>query len=297
MDYMHKTFAIEVASFEQWQERSRKNNFFELVYILDGKGSQSVNYVEYPYQKNGIFLLPAAKCHQYIIKEPTKFLFVRFTGSYFITGQNDQIDYSCWFSRLNFIMGNHSHHPGELIDDPNDRVQVKRLLDVILFEYELQKTCSAFIIQNTLVSILGVICRNIQRRVLKGRTFIDSKFADLLNFISFNILDSDKLSVSYLSEKFHIAETYFSEYFRRNASERFQDYVIKSRLRIAESRARYTELPLQDIALELGFTDSSHLNKMMKRHFGKGMREIRKGAAIQPLEAKTRITDRFTNIL
>jgi len=176
-------------------------------------------------------------------------------------------------------MGNHSHHPGELIDDPNDRAQVKRLLDVILFEYELQETCSAFIIQNTLVSILGVICRNIQRRVLKGRTFVDSKFADLLNFISFNILDADKLSVSYLSEKFHIAETYFSEYFRRNASERFQDYVIKSRLRIAESRARYTELPLQDIALELGFTDSSHLNKMMKKHFGKGMREIRKEMA------------------
>lgn len=185
MDYLHKTFAIEVVSFEHWRERSRKNNFFELVYILDGQGSQSVNYVEYPYQKNGIFLLPAAKCHQYIIKEPTKFLFVRFTGSYFIPGANDQVDYSCWFSRLNYIMGNHSHHPGELIDDPN----------------------------------------------------------------------------------------------RRNASERFQDYVIKSKLRIAESRARYTELPLQDIAFELGFTDSSHLNKMMKKHFGKGMREIRKEMA------------------
>lgn len=277
MDYMYNTFAIEVASFEEWRERSRKNNFFELVYVLEGTGSQSVNYVEYPYQKNGIFLLPTAKCHQYLIKEPTKFLFVRFTGTYFVPGANDQIDYSQWFSRLNFIMGNHGHHPGELIDDANDKMQVKRLLDVILFEYELKEICSAFIIQNTLVSILGVICRNIQKRVLKGRTFVDSKFADLLNFISFNMLDPDKLSVSYLSEKFHIAETYFSEYFRRNASERFQDYVIKSKLRIAESRALYTELPLGDIALELGFTDSSHLNKMMKKYFGKGMREIRSG--------------------
>lgn len=281
MDFIHDTFAIEVASFEEWQNRNRKNSFFELVYILDGTGSQSVNYVKYPYQQNGIFLLPTAKCHQYIINEPTKFLFIRFTSGYFTPGANDQVDYSQWFSRLNFIMGNHSYHPGELIDDPNEKSQVKRLLDVILFEYEHKGPCYAFIIQNTLVSILGVICRNIQRRILKGRTFTDTKFADLLNFISFNIMDPDKLSVSYLSEKFNVAETYFSEYFSRNASERFQDYVIKSRLRIAESRAQYTDLPLQNIALELGFTDSSHLNKMMKKHFDKGMREIRKGKIIE----------------
>ncbi|WP_442591879.1 AraC family transcriptional regulator [Pedobacter sp. AW31-3R] len=277
MEHLHDVFALEVAEFQEWKERSRKNNFFEIVYVLDGSGSQSVNYVQYPYRKNDTFLLPTAKCHQYIIKEPTKFLFVRFTASYFVPAVNDRVDYSQWFSRLNFIIGNHHHHPGELIDDPHDRTQVKRLLDVILMEYESRDICSAFIIQNTLVSILGVICRNIQRKVLKGRRFTDSKFADLLNFISFNILDADKLSVPYLSEKFHIAESYFSEYFRRNASESFQDYVIKSKLRIAESRARYTELPLKQIALELGFTDSSHLNKLMKKHFGKGMREIRSG--------------------
>jgi AraC-like DNA-binding protein len=230
MDYTHSTFAIEVATFDEWKARSRKNNFFELVYILDGNGSQSVNYVEYPYQEGGIFLLPTAKCHQYIIRESTKFLFVRFTIGYFIPDTGDQVDYSSWFSRLNFIMGNHNHHPGELIENPGDRQQVKRLLDVILLEHEHKGICSAFIIQNTLVSILGILCRNIQYKVLNGRTFVDSRFADLMNFISFNILDTEKLTVNYLSEKFHISQTYFSEYFKRNASERFQDYVLKSRL-------------------------------------------------------------------
>jgi AraC-like DNA-binding protein len=280
---MHDTFCIEVASFDEWEERSRKNNFFELVYILDGKGSHSVKSTMYPYERNCIFLLPIAKGHHYIIKEPTKFLFVRFTGSYFSAGTDIHIDYSNWFSRLNFIMGNHSHHSGELIDDPSEKEQVKRLLDAILFEYERRDICSAFIIQNTLVSVLGVVCRNIQRRVLKGRTFADSKFVDILNFISFNIIDTDKLSVPYLSKKFHIAETYFSEYFRRNAAERFQDYIVKSRLKIADSKARYTDMPFQEIALELGFTDSSHLNKMMKKYFGKGMSGLRKEMHRDPL--------------
>lgn len=276
MDVITDTFAIEIAEYNEWQDRSRKNNFFELIYVLDGKGYHSVDYIDYPYQANGIFLLPTAKCHKYVIEQTTRFLFVRFVGNYFLSNPNAAIDYSNWYSRLNFIMGNHNHHAGELIDDPDDKIQLKRLLDVILYEYNRKDICSAFVIQNTLVSVLAVICRNIQQRNWDGRTFNDEKFIDLLNFISFNILDPEKLSIKYLSHKFHISETYFSEYFRRNASERFQDYVIKSKLRIAQSRAKYTDSPIQSIALDLGFTDSSHLNRLMKSHFGKGMREIRK---------------------
>lgn len=78
-----------------------------------------------------------------------------------------------------------------------------------------------------------------------GRVFNNEKFVDLSNFISFNILAPQKLSVTYLSHKFHISETYFSEYFKRNALERFQDYVLKSKLRIAESRAKFTDAPIQ----------------------------------------------------
>lgn len=277
MEFLHDTFAIEIVEYEKWQERSRKNNFFELVYILSGEGTQRVDYVSYDYLQNGIFLLPATKCHEYIIRKPTRFLFVRFTSAYFVPSSNDLIDYSSWFGRLNFIAGHHDYHPGELVDDDEDKQQVKRLLDVVVFEYERKDICSAFIIQSTLVTILGILSRNLQKKVLKGRMFTDSKFADLLNFISFNIVDSEKVTVKYLSEKFSISESYFSEYFKRNAAERFQDFVLKSRLRIAVSRAKYSGAPFQEIAWKLGFTDSSHLNRMMKKYYGKGMKELRKG--------------------
>lgn len=275
MDVIDDNFAIEIAEYDEWQDRSRRNNFFELVYILGGKGFHSVNYVNYPYKKNGIFLLPTAKCHKYVIKQTTRFLFIRFIGNYFLSNPNNAIDYSNWFSRLNFIMGNHSHLSGELIDALDDKEQLKRLLDVILYEYNKKDICSSFVIQNTLVSVLAIICRNVQKRNWGERVFNDDKFVDLLNFISFNILNPERLSVKYLSHKFHISETYFSEYFKRNTSERYQDYLLKSKLRIAQSRAKYTESPIQEIAIELGFTDSSHLNRMMKKHFGVGMRKLR----------------------
>jgi hypothetical protein len=94
MDFLHDSFAIEIVSYAEWQERSRTNNFFELVYVLEGSGQQSVTNIKLPFQRNDIHLLPAAKCYKYIIEEPARFLFVRFTSSYFIPLSNDQVDYS-----------------------------------------------------------------------------------------------------------------------------------------------------------------------------------------------------------
>jgi len=277
MDFLHDSFAIEIASYAEWQERSRTNNFFELVYILEGKGLQSVNHMKLPFHENDIHLLPAAKCYKYVIEESARFLFVRFTSSYFVPLSNDQVDYSSWFSRLNFILANHNHHPGELIQDLGDRIQVKKLLDAVLYEYEQKDIGSAFIIRTTLVSILAILSRNAQKQVLDGKISSDSKFAALLSFVNFHITNKNKITVDYLSEHFGISTTYFSEYFRRNSGESFQDYVLKSRLKIAKSRVVYTTTSIKEIAWELGFTDSSHLNKMMKRHYGKGMLQIRKG--------------------
>ncbi|MBB6499296.1 AraC family transcriptional regulator [Pedobacter cryoconitis] len=275
MDFSHEAFSLEIAEYNEWQERSRINNFFELVYVIKGNGIQSVNYIPYEFKENDVHILPATKCYKYVITKSTRFLFIRFTGNYFTPSSRDMIDYSSWFSRLNFILGNHHHHPGELVQDYQDKQQIKRLVEVVLCEYQMKDICSAFVIQSTLVSILGIISRNIQKKILEGRKFTDNKFADLLSFISFNILDQTKITTAYLSDKFNISETYFSEYFKRNAAEGFQEYVLKSKLKIAESRAIYTHTQMKEIAWELGFTDSSHLNKMMKKHYGRGMKEIR----------------------
>ena len=276
MEQIHDTFAIEIVDYSEWKERNRKNNFFELVYILNGKGLHRVNHIAYPYRKNGIFLLPAARCHMYVIEKKTRFLFLRFTASYFLPNPNETVDYSKWFNSLNFIIGNHDYLSGELIDNLDDRMQLKRLLDIILYEYQKKAGCSTFIIQNTLVSLIAIISRNIQDKKYRGHHFTDKKIAEILNFIDFNLLEPEKLTVGYLSQKFNISKNYFSEYFKRNTSQKFQDYLICSKLRIAGARAKFTDVSFQEIASELGFTDSSHLNRMMKKYTCKGMRETRK---------------------
>ena len=47
---------------------------------------------------------------------------------------------------------------------------------------------------------------------------------------------------------------------------KFQDYVLHTKLRIARSRAKFTNASFQEAASKLGFTDSSHLNKNDKKY-------------------------------
>ena len=50
---------------------------------MEGEGMQCINYNEYPYEKGRIFLLPPLKCHSFIIHKPSKFVFLKFTDSFF----------------------------------------------------------------------------------------------------------------------------------------------------------------------------------------------------------------------
>lgn len=278
MDKAHEPFSITVTELDHWEKRNRRNNFFELVYIINGQGKQCVDYNKYPYQQGSIFLLPSSDCHTYEIAEKTTFLFIRFTASYFSNVEQDcVIDFGKWFCRLNFIIGNYNRQPGELITNPADKKHLIRLLEFLMYEKERNDPHTRRIMQGAMVAILELIARSVVSTIPQQQLYEERKFADLLLHVQYHLLDEHMISPQYLSERFNISGTYFSEYFKRNAKETYQEFVLRSKLKLAEAKALYTDIPFKEIAYDLGFTDSSHLNKMMKRFYNKGMTEIRKG--------------------
>ena len=284
MEINHENFSVSIASHENWRKRGKSSNFFELVYILEGEGEQYVNGSTHPYVAGDIFLLPSVSCNGYVIDKTTRFLFIRFTSNYFSANPSSSVNYSDWFNRLNFIIGNYDQGEGDLIPNAVDKAHVKSLFNLIVAEHYSENSCSVFLVQNLLVSILVIISRNIEKQLFHGQSFPEKRFVSMLHFIHYNLLDQEKVSVEGVASRFHISESYFSEYFKRNAKENFRDYVLRSKLKIAEARAALTTSSFKEIANELGFTDSSHLNKMMKKYYQVGMREIRNKA--NPLQSK-----------
>lgn len=266
MNHIQQLIEIEITELSVWKDRFRKNSFFELAFILEGNGITSIEYNIQNYKKDDFFLLPYSKCHAYEIKEPTRFLFIRFTEHYFKNLENTGINYLDWYSKLNYIIGFYDYSTGLGITNNKDIDLLKKLFEIVLMEKQQSSSYSEILIANTLSSILTIISSQLSKKNTDSAYNI--RFSEIITYINQNIMDEGRLSIAALSENFNISNNYFSEYFKRNSKESLKEYILKTKLQIAVNRIKYTQTPLQEIAWSLGFTDGSHLNKSLKKYFG-----------------------------
>ncbi|HEX2532226.1 MAG TPA: AraC family transcriptional regulator [Chitinophagaceae bacterium] len=265
IEQSYQPFAIEQRTLDQWEKRPHAHNFFELVFIEEGRGSQCINRHRYCYCPGSIFLLPPLDCHSFRIEEPTRFVFIRFTGQFFGKGEAGSIDYSEWFHQLHYILSSYNKIPGEIIRREGDKTHLQLLIRGILKEHETGDAYSRNILRSNMVSVLNILTRNVEQ-ILIHSVPGERSLGQILSFIQHHLHDREQLKLDALARRFHIAPSYFGEYFKRNTGESLQDYIIKSRLKIAEARIVHARKSLKETALELGFTDSSHLAKMLKKY-------------------------------
>src|SRR5690606_11446884 len=90
-------------------------------------------------------------------------------------------------------------------------------------------------------------------------------FEQLTSYLHEHIYDRKKLTIKNVANKFNISPTYFSNYFKRHFGVAYQEYLDNYRVSLIEKRLLIGGLKLKQIALEFGFTDTSHLSKTFKR--------------------------------
>ncbi len=95
-----------------------------------------------------------------------------------------------------------------------------------------------------------------------------SKVQDLINYIQTHIYDSKVITNTHLAEEFGIADNYIGQYFKKHMGMSIKKYILNYKLNLVETRLKYTDMQFSEIALELGFTDASHLNKTFLAYKG-----------------------------
>lgn len=75
---LYEPFEIEYLEVQECPMVAHKHNFFELVYILDGTGTQCINKNHLSYALDKLFLLMPQDSHSFEVKTLTKFFFIRF---------------------------------------------------------------------------------------------------------------------------------------------------------------------------------------------------------------------------
>ena len=274
----NKPFEIQELELTEWKQRPVKNNFFELVLVNEGEGTQCINYNEYPYAKGSIFLLPPLKCHSFNIEKPSKFVFLKFTDSIFKNVNRNSTDRNEWLKESSYILSNYNQLPGDIIKNDVDRQHLEKLISIILQESRNYGQESILLIKSLMMSVLEITVRNIK----KGDFFevpqnnVDERITKILSYINEHIDKPDSLRIENLANVFLMSPTYVSEFFRKQVNLSLREYIIKARLRLVEIRLLNSDYTLTEIADDLGFTDVSHLSKTFKRYIGLSIREFKK---------------------
>ena len=274
-----KPFEVQEIELNEWRQRPVKNNFFELVLIKEGSGTQCINYNEYPYSEGNLFLLPPLKCHSFQIDCSSRFVFLKFTSNFFKANNRSGFNQQEWFKEAAYILSNYNQLPGEIIYNELDRQHIHTLIDLILKENRNYTGNSESLIKSFMTSILEILLRNIKHssfHEIETSADKDERITKMLYYINENLTESKLLKVDLLAKKFLLSPTYLSEFFRKKVSMSLREYIIKSKLKLVEIRLINSNYTLSEIAAELNFTDVSHLSKTFKRYTGTSIREFKK---------------------
>lgn len=262
---LHEPYSITYKTIDECIKQVHRHNFFELVYIMEGTGMQSINKNRFAYHAGHLFLITPDDYHSFDVQNTTTFFFLRFNNIYLKDGglpvENVQ--------RLEFILQNANHRPGCILKNQTDKQLVKPLIEAIVREYINHDIYNQELIQQLVNTLIVVVARNIAKyQELEVSEQTDARALDMLQYIQTHIYEPEKLRAEQLSRQFNISPAYLSRYFKQHTGETMQQYIAGYKTRLIIHRLQHSEKRISEIAAEFNFTDESHFTKFFKSQSG-----------------------------
>ncbi len=276
---LYQPYALELLETKEYKAKEHQKTFFEMVFILEGKGTQIINQNRLPYAADKLFLIFPQDSHGFEVSDFTKFFFIRFSDSYLKTQGKE------WVKKMEFIFHNHNHLPGCILKNTSDKPLIRSMVEALVREQQNVHPNQNEVMGQLINTIITIAARNITLQPGTGEKEKSAGISlSLFNYIHQHIYQPDHLKAEKIAAHFNFSPNYISEYFKRVSGESLQQYITAYKLRLIETRLLYTDMRISEIAYEFGFTDESHLNRTFKKYKGENPTAFRKNQlTVMPL--------------
>lgn len=246
-------------------------SFFQIVYVISGKGSFTINDNLATYGKGSLILLTPNDQHFLEIKEKTELLLVKFSERYIKDYKWNSIN------SIGCLLYGASYLSGCILQNKPDVVLVDSIVNSLLHGINHPDLYQEELTLHYVNALIVIAARNISKmRTENIASNTDKRILEIINYIQGNIHDPALLKVSVIAQKFGLSETYLGSYFKNQSGETITHYILNYKMRLIEHRLLFSDMRINEIVTEFGFSDESHLNKFFKKQHKMSLTEFKK---------------------
>ncbi|KDN56754.1 AraC family transcriptional regulator [Flavobacterium seoulense] len=257
------TLVIDEFEEDKFHLPRHSHTYYEIIYIIKGKGIHRLNNNLLPYKSGDLFVLSTDDEHYFDIKQTTRFFFIKFTDTYFNSNKKLACDEFLLNTPENF-MRDKSLKESVLKLDSYCASILKNTIDTIRIYNSKANISTSPIVFHQILSIFGLIKESLQQQNIKiTGSGIDND--QIISYIHQNIYKPKLVQIKTIAEHFSISQSYFGSYFKRNFEISYREYCNQLRTQLIEKRILSKQLSMKQIAFEFGFTDESHLSNYFKK--------------------------------
>jgi YesN/AraC family two-component response regulator len=252
---------ILISDFEvaEWRHPVHNHNHYELIYIKQGAGSHHINQGAIDYRQGNIFLLGPEEEHYFTIRQPTRFIYLKFTDLYLHqqgSGEYQEVQ------QLEYLLRSREARLSKFTLTPEDQHTVDQLFNVLIsLKQDILRNEPLIWLQVMGLSVL--LKRNLPEIIASSQQSKDMQA--MFCYIHEHIYTPGKLKASVMADRFNTTADYIGPYFKRNAGVTLRDYIRDYRQSLIRKRIESGRYSLKQIAAEFGLTDESHVSKLLKK--------------------------------
>ncbi len=252
-------------------------DFFELVIVMDGSADHVVGDERFAVKKGDVFVMGKDIQHGYDNTVNFRICNIMFRPDALLNGDND-IKQCTGFHALFLLeaqLNNAQSFKSRLKLAPADFSELEHLLDQTMREYSADRPGKKTMLLSCFMQIVVKLSR-LYDAPAKQREI--SGIADAAAFMENHYMED--ITIEQVLEISHYSQRHFIRLFSSVYGITPQKYLMNIRIRRACSLLKESALPVTEIALRCGFSDSNYFSRAFRKANGITPSQYRNASAI-----------------
>ena len=251
-----KWYIDELASISRLRsvnnESAHSHDFLELVYLRRGKCLQVLDGVEYPMTHGDLLLMNYSVQHAFTCESEIEYINILLKPEAISDSMRDSESAFSLLDLKDFSDFRDSVDRNTCLIhfDGNDRTRVESLLDWLISEQNQRDAGNTLIRRSGLNMLLIMIFRRMSLPMRLDTNRIDDA---LLRYVRDHC--GNRITVEEMARQCGYNPSYFSRMFKQYTGKTFTEYVIQCRMDLACKLLKKTELPVENVIGECGYSD------------------------------------------